>query len=355
MKMEDIAKLAGVSKAAVSLALNGKPGISAETRARILQIADENGYAAKTKTAAAEPALKSLTFLAFANSGIVLEQYYEQPFFRELIHHIEDRCGQNGFSLIYASVEHENYGEKIRALAEEKRSDGVILLGTNLNQTQIAQISHDIAVPLVVMDTCFDTLPVHFVGINNMMGAYQAGAHLCGIGHRSIGYIASNVRIHNFDERKRGFDAALHENGLRFDESCTFSVAPTILSSQEALKQQLTDYLKAGDPLPTAFFCECDYIAISAIKTLGELGYRIPEDVSVVGFDNISESRIITPELTTVHVAKERMAHLAVDLLINAIAFHDPIKTKITVDTEFVGRTSSAAPKQLAASSRIEA
>ncbi|MCA0757361.1 LacI family DNA-binding transcriptional regulator [Paenibacillus sp. N4] len=344
MKMEDIARLAGVSKAAVSLALNGKPGIGAETRDRILQIAEENGYTHKARASVQEQTMKSLTFLAFANSGIVLEQYYQQPFFRELIHHIEERCRLSGFSLIYTSIEQEHFKEKIKALDEEKRSDGVILLGTNLDQAQIAAVADNISVPLVVLDNCFETLPVHFVAINNVMGAYQAGSHLCAAQHRNIGYIASNVRIHNFDERKRGFDAALRDNGLQVNGDAVFSVAPTILSSQEALKSQLTAYLESGRTLPTAFFCECDYIAISAIKTLAELGYRIPEDVSVIGFDNISEARIVSPELSTIHVAKERMAHLAVDLLLEAIASDDPAKTKITVDTRLVERHSTGVP-----------
>lgn len=339
--MEDIAKIAGVSKSAVSLAFSGKQGIGPETRERILQIAKESGYLPKSRVTVTEQALKSLTFLAFANSGIVLEQYYQQPFFRELIHYIEERCRSNGYSLIFTSVEMENFKQNIKTVAEEQRSDGVILLGTNLNQAQIGVIADLLSSPLVVLDNCFETLPVHFVEINNVMGAYQAGSHLCELGHRDIGYIASNVRIHNFDNRKRGFTTALYERGLEIAEECVFSVAPTILSSQEALKSQLSAYLDAGNPLPTAFFCECDYIAISAIKTLGELGYRVPDDVSVVGFDNISEAVIVSPELTTVHVEKERMAHLAVDLIIQSIESDELVKTKITVDTQFIERLSS--------------
>lgn len=346
MKMEDIARIAGVSKSAVSFAFSGKQGISPETRERILQIAKENGYTPKSRATVTEQAMKSLTFLAFANSGIVLEQYYQQPFFRELIHYIEERCRSNGYSLIFTSVEMDNFKENIKSLAEEKRSDGVILLGTNLDQSQIAAVADQLTTPLVVLDSCFETLPVHFVEINNVMGAYQAGSHLCALGHRNIGYIASKVRIHNFEERKRGFTAALRERDLEVNEECVFSVAPTILSSQEALKSQITAYLDAGNSLPTALFCECDYIAISAIKTLSELGYRVPEDISVVGFDNISEAVIVTPELTTVHVEKERMAHLAVDLMIQSIELDVPVKTKIKVDTQFIARLSSRSPVQ---------
>ncbi|MBB6732320.1 LacI family DNA-binding transcriptional regulator [Cohnella zeiphila] len=341
MKMEDIARLAGVSKSAVSIAFSGKPGIGPETRERILKIAKDHGYMPKPRTHAAEAGSRTLTFLVFANSGIVLEQYYQQPFFRELIHYIEERCKFRGFSLLFSTIEMNKLGEQIRSIADEKRSDGVILLGTNLDRAQIAEIADLLPLPLVVLDNCYDTLPVHFVEINNMIGAYQAGSHLCRSGHTRIGYIASDVRIHNFEERRNGFAYALREHGVELAEDCTFTVAPTILSSQESLKRQLGEHLEAGKPLPSAFFCECDYIAISAIKTLTEMGYRIPEDVSVVGFDNISEASIVTPELTTVHTEKEQMAHLAVDLLVQSIASEDTVNTKVKVDTQLVERRST--------------
>ncbi|MCZ8519562.1 MULTISPECIES: LacI family DNA-binding transcriptional regulator [Paenibacillus] len=344
MKMEDIAKLAGVSKAAVSLALSGKPGISEETRRRIMQLASEHGYTHRSKAPSAERGPRSLTFLAAANAGIVLEDYYQQPFFRELIHYIEERCRSGGYSLMYTTIGPEPSAEELRSLSEEKGSEGIILLGTNLSRAQVSFIAGELSLPLVVLDTCFETLPVHFVEINNRMGAYQAGSHLCEAGHRAVGYIASNVRIHNFDERRSGFMHALQERGMEVAPDCLFSVAPTILSSQESLKRQLAAYLDAGNTMPTAFFCECDYIAISAVKTLGELGYRIPEEVAVVGFDNIPEARIVTPELTTVHVEKERMAHLAVELLLQSIASNSDVRTKIKVDTRLVERYSSRSP-----------
>ena len=124
-----------------------------------------------------------------------------------------------------------------------------------------------------------------------------------------------------------------------------FSVAPTLLSSQEALKNQLMSYLESGHELPTAFFCECDYIAISAIKSLSELGYQVPTDVSIVGFDNISEAVIVSPELTTVHVEKEKMAHLAVEMIIRSIESESPTRSKVMVDTQFIERRSSSAHK----------
>ncbi|GFZ91987.1 LacI family transcriptional regulator [Paenibacillus marchantiophytorum] len=346
MKMEDIAKLAGVSKSAVSFALSGKPGISNKTRERVLEIARENGYTPKPRLSGIEGSVKSLSFLVFTNSGIVLEEYYQQPFFRELIHFIEERCRAKGYSLLFSTINMANFDQEIVTFAEDNQSDGVILLGTNLTPIDISEIAKRLGPSLVVLDNCFDTLPVHFVGINNRMGAYQAGSHLCQLGHREIGYIASNVNLHNFEDRKDGFQEALKKYDIQILPEHHFSVAPTMLSSQEDLKTQIKAYLATGRPLPTALFCECDYIAISAMKTLTELGIRIPEDVSIIGFDNITESQIISPELTTVHVEKQRMAQLAVDLVIESIEVGQEITSKIRVDTLFVERHSSVTYKQ---------
>jgi LacI family transcriptional regulator len=344
MKMDDIARLAGVSKAAVSLAFSGKPGIGPETRERILQIARENGYQPKARASLREQQAGSITFLVFANSGIVLEEYYQQPFFRELLHYIEERCRSHGYSLLYTSADMGSVQENLRTISGEKRSEGIILLGTNLDKALLEQVAAQWKGPLVVLDTCFETLPIPFVHINNILGGYQAGSHLCGLGHRHIGYIASDIRIRNFDDRRSGFMQALQENGVELAAENAFSVAPTILSSQESLKKQLSAYLEKGHAMPTAFFCECDYIAISAIKSLTELGYRVPADISVVGFDNISEARIITPELTTIHVEKERMAQLSVDMIMDIIQSDSAVTAKILVDTHLVERMSTAEP-----------
>ncbi len=345
MRMEDIAKIAQVSKSAVSLAFSGKPGIGNETRERILRIAREMGYNAKPRITATvqEKSSKQLVFLVITNLGIISEEYYQQPFFRELIHFVEERCRSKGYSVVFSSVDMEHFDQSIRAVADDHRNSGVILLGTNLSREQIAFVADKLP-QLVVLDTCYDTLPIHFVEINNAMGAYQAGAHLCDIGHKDIGYVASNVRIHNFEERKAGFSAALREKGLEVAPSRTFSVAPTLLSSQDSMRQQLEGCLHAEGKLPTALFCECDYIAISAMKTLTELGYRVPEDISVIGFDNINESVIVTPELTTIHVEKEKMARLAVDLLTDPAEHGSNARSKTRVDTRFVARLSTCAP-----------
>lgn len=353
MNLEDIARLAGVSKSAVSLALNGKPGVSAETRKRILQIAEEHGYPIKAKAVRHPQAGRVLTFLAFANTGLVQQQYYEQPFFRELIQHIEARARFHGYSLQYSTVDVEALDRNPRAALETVQGRGLILLGTNLHPEQLTALHRVLGPHAVVLDTMSETLPAHFVAINNLMGGYQAGRHLCELGHRRFGYVASTERIRNFEERKRGFMAALAECGLALPEEACFAVTPSMQPAQEEFEERLSAYLADGRPLPTALFCECDYIAIGVVKAMQSLGIRVPEDVSVVGFDNISEATILTPEMTTIHVAKQDLAWVAVDLLVDAMDREDDVKRKVSVDTRLVKRHTTGPPAEADAAGPI--
>lgn len=129
----------------------------------------------------------------------------------------------------------------------------------------------------------------------------------------------------------------MEEYKLTVDKAHYFEVSPTVVTAQHEFMFKITE-LK--DDLPTALFCECDYIAISVIKALNELGIRVPQDISIVGFDNIQESTIITPELTTVHVEKGTIAELAVSKLVDMIEHGDMVKIKSLIDTQLVIRKS---------------
>ncbi|MDG0789920.1 LacI family DNA-binding transcriptional regulator [Cohnella ginsengisoli] len=353
MKMEDIARLAGVSKAAVSLAFSGKPGIGDETRARILSVAGKAGYkprksvqaqeAATIADAAVEEASPALLFLVIANAGIVTSQYDRQPFFRELIHFLEQGSRAGGFSLLISAIDMARFDEDLRAIADMHSDRGVILLGTNLNKETLSRIAERLH-KLIVLDTCFETLPIPFVYTNNVLGGYQAGTWLCRSGHRSIGYAASDVRIPNFDARRRGFDDAMREWSIAVSSEHEFSVDPMAPAAQAVFRDRIEKMQSAGKPLPTAIFCESDFIAIGVIKSLAELGVRVPEDVSVVGFDDIAEAVIVSPELTTVRVDKEKMVRSAVRLATSLDDSPSEGGMNISVATALIERRSSAAP-----------
>lgn len=339
LKLEDIAKLANVSKSAVSLALNNKPGISNETREKILEIVRNVGYIPRTMIRAEQvyTSTKTIQFIACVNSGIVLDQYEKQPFFSELIHSLGEFSRIYGYSLLFSPIRYEQIDQDIEHLKYDRSSRGIILLGTNMGIDQINSIS-EINPNVVVIDTLFETLPLNFVVMNNLMGSYQAAEYLIRLGHKKIGYVESSTRMHNFDARKKGFFHYTRDHGLQIEKENIFSIVPTTVQSQEDFKSVIKS--RVSSSLPTALFCECDYIAISVIKSLRELGIRVPEDISVMGFDNIHEATVITPELSTIHVAKGAMAKVAIEMLIEMDENTEGEKRKVLVDTKLIERDS---------------
>jgi LacI family transcriptional regulator len=281
----------------------------------------------------------TLRFIAFTNSCIVLEQYAKQPFFMELLCILEEQCRSRGYALMYSAVDMQNVERDLDKYLGDSSAGGNIRLGTNLNPEQI-RTAVRLQPNLVILDTCFETLDANFIVMNNRKGAFEAGDYLCRLGHKKIGYVQSSVRMYNYDTRRRGFFSALAEHGLKVNETDIFTVTPTLLSLQHEFKQPMRERLERGEALPTALFCEYDYIAISVIKSLHEIGLRIPHDISFVGFDNITEAMVISPELTTIPVEKERIAALAVDKLIDILERKDTVKIKTFVDTRPVERKS---------------
>ncbi|MDG5789900.1 LacI family DNA-binding transcriptional regulator [Evansella sp. AB-P1] len=336
MKIKDIAKLANVSTSAVSLAINGKPGLSEATREKILKIAQEHGYSPRQLVSEGQKNNKILRFIAFTGTGIVSEKYENFPFFTELMQNLSENIQSRGYSLMISSLKIDNFYDVLDTFKKELHSDGIILLGTNLSGEQIEYIGSKFN-NLVIIDTCFDTINLDFIVMNNTLGAYSAGKYLLNKGHKKIGYVESTSRMYNFKMRKKGFELALQEQNIKLEKKHMYSLPPTVVTSQNEFKELIA---ANRHNLPTALFCECDYMAISVIKSLNELGLRVPHDISVIGFDDIWEAQIINPELTTVHVPKNKIATIAVDRLIEKIENDDNNKTKVFVDTELVERNS---------------
>ncbi|MED4056009.1 LacI family DNA-binding transcriptional regulator [Niallia taxi] len=341
MKIDDIAKLAGVSKSAVSLAFNNKPGISEQTKEHILKTAAIHGYTPRTVKKRNDSPLKKnhiIRFVACKNTDVITDQYDSQPFFRELLNYLTDIVRENGYTLAISSINIHELESNLSQLEADQESAGILLLGTDLPLEKMEEVE-SIHPNIVVLDTLFEASNMSFVSINNFLGGFQAGEFLYKLGHRKIGFIKSNERIYNFSKREAGFLHSLDKNGLSLNGSYVFEVAPMQVLSQESLKKSIAS-LKS---LPSAFFCENDYMAISTIKTLHELGIKVPEQVSVLGFDNIYEANIISPELTTVQVRKDVLAKTAVEKLVQSISSNNFGGTQTLVNTEIIQRNSCIA------------
>lgn len=337
--LDDIAKKANVSKSAVSLVLNNKDGVGEEKRRKILKIAQDMGYIPRSLIKADKlyRTPNVIRFLAYIKSDIVSTNYQTAPFFVELLHDLQNQSRKKGYSLIISSLELDELEKGISDLESDHPSDGIILLGTNLTGNEVKKVA-DHHSKLVVLDSKFELLNVNTIVMNNELGAYQAATYLIELGHRDIGYIQSKTRVKNFDERKKTFIKTLAENDLGIKKSNYYHISSEINQAREQFVELFKN--KSKEEIPTALFCEDDYLAIGVIRALQELQIKVPDDISVIGFDDIAQSSLISPPLTTIHVDKDRMAKMAVDRLVEVIKTDDDRGLEVTINTNLVERDS---------------
>jgi DNA-binding LacI/PurR family transcriptional regulator len=187
---------------------------------------------------------------------------------------------------------------------------------TEMRATDVAQFEH-LGVPIVLLDNWFPTKNLDSVVIDNSRGAWTAVRYLRNMGHTDIGYLHSRTEIRNFLERKDGYIQA-----MRYFNTSDIDPRHTIIevgSTMESAYEDMNRYLDGNPYLPTAYFADNDLIAMSCIRALKDHGIRVPEDISVIGFDDVSTAAIADPPLTTMAVPKTNMGGLAVRRLVEHV------------------------------------
>lgn len=317
-----ISEKTGYSRTTVFNVLNGRGGTSKETAQRILKLAEEMKYAPAENR-------KKIKLVVFKDSGTVVD---DTPFFSQLFSGIESECRAHNYSLeityIYGSE--ENY-ERSRAQILNDDADGIILLGTEMSEKEFLPYENT-RIPVLMCDNRFFSERTNCVAINNKDAVEHAVSYLISCGHRKIGYLRGATRINNFRERADGMRAALGKNGL--PEAFEYTV--TLRPSTDKAYQDMKQWLQQPHDMPTAYFADNDLIAFGAMRALQEVGYRIPEDISVVGFDDMPFCEVFNPPLTTVRVNKDTLGRIAVKKLIEEIA-HRKTNCKPTSTITLIG------------------
>ena len=193
-----------------------------------------------------------------------------------------------------------------------------------------------ILVPIVLLDNCFEGAHIDTVAINNAQGSYEAVRYLIEMGHTKIGYLQSSVVIDNFVSRKRGFQRAMEESGIQIDEEYMFYIDSTVDGSFSDMSR----LLESAQRLPTAVFADNDIIALGAMKAMKEFKIRVPEDISIIGFDDMPYCELSEPPLSTVRVFKQYMGRLAVRRLLEKIEFNSGEFVVAEVGTQLIKRRS---------------
>ena len=299
----DIAKLAGVSPAAVSLAINGKPGISEETREKVLAIARQNNYCTGS-TSVRVLRERSTYIAALFRTDAPLE---DQAFYAELSTSAMVACRELGYTLVSTYITGEDSMLELPPSIRGGEVDGVLIFGDQEPGIYV-ELSR-IGIPFVVLDSSRSS-QYPSVYVDYSKAAYIATKHLIDLGHRDIAYL-SNGTLHDFNTLTlNGFQQATTEAGIALYPN-RFQID---LEDTETVEQCLAKAL-AGPCRPTAIFCTVDFYALKVIRKLHAMGYRVPEDISIVGIDDVAVSQLVLPSLTTMRIDRDEMIREGLQML----------------------------------------
>lgn len=328
---KELAQKLGLSAAAVSMALNNKPGVSESTRDRVLKAAKEYGFDFCRKRLPEAPKKGSIAFLMYRRHGAVVG---DTLFFSSLTEGIVNGCRAAGYRMNMQYLHEENLRMDLHNLLSTD-TKGVILLGTEMRAEDFAPFAA-FPLPLVVLDSYFEGIPQDCVLINNVQGAFTATNYMIAKRKQQPGYLRSSYPIGNFEERADGFYKAIRRNGMSTSASIVHRLAPSVEGAYSDMKALIAQ----GERLASCYFADNDLIAAGALRALKEAGYRIPEDIGIVGFDNTAACEMLEPPLTTIHVPKQAMGQLAVERLTAIINRKPSANIKIEIETTLVKRRS---------------
>jgi len=337
--IRDVAERAGVSTATVSFVLNENPNesISEAVRRRVLGAARQLSYHANA--AAAGLARKRIR-----NVGIV---FYKQddaitnPFYSFVVQGAVKEAVERNYNLLFSYVEttYKNF-EDLPKMVREKNAEGVLFMW-RIHPAMIKDISA-LSIPLVLVDTAPRVAGVNSFQIDNVSGGQMAGEHLMDQGHKNIAMLVPRDPVTSLEQRLTGFRAAFEKFERHFSRSA--NVIETDGFNYFAAHRATAALLATKNP-PTGLFCANDEMAAGALRAAREAGYDVPNDLSVVGFDDIVMSNYTDPPLTTVGVVKEHMGRRAMSRLIELV---EGVDNRVKVElapVKLVVRGSTARPK----------
>lgn len=302
----EVARHAGVSPATVSRIINNSAPVSENIRAKVRASADELGYDLA--------AVRATVSGASARTVAVIVADMLNPFFPELIRGVDLEARYDGIGiLLYDTAEDTQPEEHMTRLVSSRHLDGVIVAGSRINTDDLADHCRKFSVPLVVINRSMSCCPeVACIRLDFEKATYHAARHLLNLGHTRIGYLAGPEVTEMSLARRNGLEKALHEVGLSIRPEWMTGGFPNVAGGFQAMSALLS--LPANER-PTAVQAYNDLMALGALQALRSAQLRVPEDISVIGFDDIALSAHSNPPLTTVEQPKAYMGTLAMRML----------------------------------------
>ncbi len=304
--IRDVAKRARVSIATVSRTINGVPTVDKVLAARVWKAVEQLKYYPNTQARALVSGKSKLL-------GLLISEI-TNPFFPELIQGFEDIAVRNGYDILISSTSNDPARMEvcIRRLLERK-VEGVAVMTFGIEAPLLDRLA-DRAIPMVFVDMTLNSPLSSTLRVDYQTGIQQGVEHLSALGHADIGFVSGPLRQRSAALRKEAFRHALAGIGLEEEGSWLVEGDHTLEGGMAAMEKLLT--LKRR---PTAVMCSNDMTAIGALRVLAKHGIRVPEDVSIIGFDNIHLAEFVNPTLTTIQMSRKDLAHGAFEALKSAV------------------------------------
>jgi len=331
MDIREIARRAKVSTATVSRAINHVPTVDSQLAKRVWKVVDELGYYPNTQARALVSG-KSRIF------GLIVSEI-TNPFFPEIVQTFEDLAVKHNYEILLTSTVHDPKRTELSVRRMiERRVDGVAILTFGMEDSLLEHLRFR-KVPLVFVDVGPDVPGVSNIRINYQNGIRQAVQHLAALRHTRIAFVTGPLYLKSALARRDAFERSMQEIGLQ--------VAPELIvvgdHTMEGGIRALADLTRLRNR-PTAIVCSNDMTAIGVMREAYEYGINIPQDLSVVGFDDIRLSHFTIPPLTTVQMSQIELAKIAFEALMNEVQRESPAlgKTEYPLNTNLVLRRSTA-------------
>ena len=326
--MADVAKEAGVSMMTVSRIVNNKGDISESTTQRVREVIERLGYRPSGIA-------RSLATNRTRTLGLVVPDN-ANPFFSELARGAEHLAYEEGYNIFLCNTEEQLQREKdvLRSL-EEKQVDGIILVSSRLDEDDLRAVIAQ-SPTTVLVNRKLEMEGVGQVLIDDSYGSHKVTQHLIDTGHTAIGMLAGPTTSYSGRQRKAAYFETMKASRLMPQPGWTANCPPRIEGGAEVAGQMLTAH-----PELTALFCYNDLVAIGALKACAEMGLVVPNDLAIVGFDDILLAGLVTPALTTCYVPRYEMGQQAVRLLLEHIGGCETGCEEFVVQPELVIRSSA--------------
>jgi DNA-binding LacI/PurR family transcriptional regulator len=335
ISIKDIARAANVSHSTVSRALSNSSLVNSETAEKIKRIARESNFRVSAVG-------RSLATGRTNSIGVVVTTIAD-PFVAEVVTAVEDTANARRYSVILASSKSDPEREmKVVQSFEERRVDGILVVGSRVGSVYIPVLS-EMKIPIVLINSQHPGEFIYSVTIDNAGGGRAATRFLIQLGHKRIAYIGDRAGAQCTTTRLAGYQQALEKAGIPF--------RPELIARGDSSPEgglQVTEQLLSLAHPPTAIFCYNDMMAVGALNAVHQRRLRVPEDISIIGFDDVAIASYTFPPLTTVRQPKHEMGRMATEILLNLLA-GSKSETSRSVQGELIVRESTAPPPAQAA------